>query len=172
MKNKFLIFILFYAYISHSLDYNNRPDNLQNKINESFELINNFTKSSWGLYNGKKSYYIAYINEYRLIKAMMAKYPEQNEFHVLDIGAGDFQLAQNLCKRINNDNEILENKKIYIFSLRGEQNLNEKDPPDRKCQSYEFGSFKIEELSKELALKNINLDNQTDLIFSRWALRH
>lgn len=152
-----------------------RPLEIQDRIDKVFKVLSTNTKCTW-LENGDHSdeYGIANISERELLLALIKNAPkEQKAFYLLDVGAGNFGWSNGMedcVKKMFYDGTISSDKKIHIVNVRGEQ-YNEPPINDYDtCTVYKFGSFKIENIEKELIKRN--LDVHFDLIVSRWTLRH
>lgn len=173
----------FYTYCAEEknyLDPSQRPQELVKKIQETFGNLANTDTSTWYL-NGEKSYWLANIDDNKIIKTIMKKNPdEKNPLNFLDIGAGNFswgsQCAQ-LIVDLKQKKHISQETPIHIVSVRGE--LNNKAHNNRTVQIikhphnvtvYNVGCFKIENLKYEL--EKYKLPESFDLIVTRWTLRH
>jgi hypothetical protein len=169
------------------LDWTQRPELLQKRISAAFDSVlqtpeskmtSLFTMQGW-LYNGASKYGICQIEEHALMKKIIKDAPKnKKDFYVLDIGAGNFQWIRSLESFINKQDDIPTDIKVHIIGLRGEpfQNAWYSFIPGifkkSRCKLYLLGNFKIEELSKELKKHNLNLENEVDLMVTRWTSRH
>ncbi len=99
--------------------------------------------------------------------------PERKNFYMLDIGCGDFHWGNHLAKVLNAKLGTTRDITVHIINVRGESHAGG-DLPEIAgvCKIYRWGSFKIEELSEEFKKHGLHLENQVDLMVSRWCIRH
>lgn len=161
--------------ISKPLDWRDRPVELQNLVDITFNLYRQRNVKEWR-YQGDKTYSLCGINEFELIKSIIKSHPDRKTFTFMDIGAGDFSLGRHVVKSINNDAEIPNDVIVHMVSLTAEQNSHSVSRTEGKCKIYEFCSFKIECLESEFKIIqqifDVDFTNQCDAIFTRWCLYH
>ncbi len=159
---------------SKALDWNQRPQEAQEKIGTSFNKLAQNKDSGW-LYNGEKQYNICGIDEHKWLTAFLKnKCSERSEFYVMEIGAGNFSWGKAIAQTINQaiqDKSLPANISVTIISLRGEQNPDQESVQDGNCYLLNLGAFKIENLFEAFSQRNLDYRNQVDLIVSRMAFR-
>jgi hypothetical protein len=157
---------------SEHLDWQDRPEMLNLKIESCFSELSNRTSGHWN-FNGKVHYTIAGVEEEKLAHHLIISQPNQKDFYFLDMGAGDFQWGTHLANYINERKDIAEREmKVHIIGIRGEQSLEPEVSVNGKCIIYKLGSFKIEELETAFKTRGYQLQNKMDLIISSWTFRH
>jgi hypothetical protein len=115
------------------------------------------------------------INEKFLLKDLVEKSKDQNDFYVLDIGAGEFQWGKALATFALKEIKERDHLKIHIINVRGEPLSG---PTNSKVEHfgfislYYFGAFKVEDVANEFFRRKMHVHNRLDLAFSRWTLRH
>lgn len=156
------------------LDWKQRPADVKAAINNAYEVINRYSSSQWGCYNGDQEYSIAGISDHLVIEKMiLARLNRgQTQFVLMDIGAGDFVWGRSAANFINNHVLFNTKIKVSIYSLRGEQNNNANVTQKGICTLFEYGSFKIENLIEEFSRRGDNLIDNVDLIVSAWCFTH
>jgi len=158
------------------LNTSERPDALKEMIQSTFQVLSAQQRSNWGVTNGKKKYKICAIDEHQLIfKIINNAPPEQKDFYVMDIGAGNFQWGQALMHFINDEKTkklLPEDFTLHIINLRGEGYQGEKIVQEGNCRFYSLGAFKVEDLAAELEKEGIPSKNHMDLIVSSWTFKH
>ncbi len=155
---------------SRFLKPTDRSENIQNKIDNTFKEV--LVKNTWGLHNGHESYNLCNINEFDLLKTIVQNHPQQKLFQILDIGAGNFNLGNALNAQINNSNDLPTDIKFNIYSVRGEVNDKPIESSLEKCNHYQLGAFKIENIIEEFNKREIEPINNFDLIVSHYTMRH
>lgn len=159
--------------VSPVLDWRQRPEPLQKRIDKAFLAVNQSTSSRWGLYNGDFEYHMCSVEEQKLMKKMILDaYPKQKEFYVVDFGAGNFQWGRALADYLDSQPDLPKDIKVHIIGVRGEQNLEKPITDTPRCRIYELGSFKIEEMTEQFKRLGLDLHNKIDMASSRWCLRH
>ncbi len=152
-----------------------RPEEVKLLQDKVFENIAFRVESSW-TYNGESLYHMGAIDERLLITYLVKSAPQQKEFYLLDIGAGNFQWGKSMAEYINQAETISLDKTFHIISVRGERNLaterRYKGTQTGKCILYELGEIKIEDLEQELERHGLAVKDKLDVIVSRWSLRH
>ncbi len=151
-----------------------RPSETKKEISKAFEILAAQKESKSWNWNGSDSYKILYINECLLIQDVIEKAPAgQKNFYVVDLGAGDFQLARKIADYIKrNTNLLKEGQKVYVISVRGEQNKEESIIDEGKVVRYNLGQFKIEDMHEAFNKRGFFLVNKADLVFSNMTFRH
>lgn len=153
------------------LDWTQRSVEVQKAIDSSFSRLTSDTSSQWGAYNGR-DWYFGWIKEYLLLTTLIDQAPAgQTVITVIDIGAGDFQWGRELAKRLNEDKWIRPGITIQIINVRGES-CTDTIIEEGRCKVYYLGNFKVEELHSELRKRKIFVENQVDLIVSKWCFTH
>lgn len=158
-----------------SLNWRQRPMDIKLKVNAAFTALTKQLHSSWGLYNGRPFYLPGIIDDCLIIEKLLLQGIDrgQTEFIFVDIGAGNFSWGRAIAGFINDHPIIFKKiKKVDIFSLRGEKNLDKPIIERGVCILYEYGSFAIENLIDEFIDKKMDLTNKVDLIISSWCFRH
>ncbi len=155
------------------LDWQDRPEEIQDHISDTFDDLTRHRSSSWGYYNGGSSYSLCGIDEQKLIKTMLEEAPPtQKDFYVLDIGAGNFQWGTSLAKYIHNNVTLPEDMTVHILNVRGESSEEEEITKQGQCQLYKLGAFKVEELYSELQKRGLPCEKGIDMVISSWCFRH
>lgn len=159
------------------LDYKKRPAELTNKIANAFDSIVSHDSSHWHWHNGAENeiagYGMAGVDEYVLMKKIIQQAPStQKTFTALDIGSGNSQWSEGLVKYLEKQTDLRQDIKVHIISLQGENNKNSKVVELGICKIHNLGTFKIEELSSQFKELGMDMENQVDLIVSRWCFRH
>ncbi len=158
--------------ITH-LDWSKRPENIQLNVNRSYKSIKNDTKSQWGYFNGDASYSMCRIDERGLLKNIIRNAPStQREFHVLDVGAGNFQWIDAMARIVNEELDLPEGIKVHLIGIRGERYNGAETVENGRCVLHYLGHFKIEEMLKKFPKRKLFLENSLDLVLSRWCFRH
>jgi SAM-dependent methyltransferase len=150
------------------LDWKDRSEKLKKQINDAWLKLHDI---KWTM-NGSDTYQLCGIDEHRLIKSLIKKYPHSKDFYVLDIGAGNFQFAHALAASLKADPSIPMDVKIHIISIRGEPHLQSNPIIVGNCILYNLGQFKIENLLDELNRLHFNVEGKIDLIVSRYCFNH
>lgn len=159
------------GFSSSFLNWEDRPQNIVNKINTVFSVLKQDDRSQWGVYNGRTNYHLLNMNDHQLVKKIIANSPLQKEFFFLDIGAGDFQWGRGVCKFINSQDDLPSDLNVHIISIRGEAG-KERRKKCGQCYLYELTAFKVENLFNEFLDRNLCLENKLDLVVSSWCFRH
>ncbi len=155
------------------LDWTKRPDNIQSAINQSYKNVKKDTKSQWGYFNGGSSYSICSIDERRLLKNIINQAPiTQREFHVLDVGAGNFQWIDAMARFVNEELGLPEGIKVHLIGIRGERYTGDETVENGLCVLHYLGHFKVEEMFKKFPKRKLFLENRLDLVLSHWCFRH
>ncbi|NGX47084.1 MAG: hypothetical protein K1000chlam3_00453 [Chlamydiae bacterium] len=154
------------------LSWKQRPKEIQSTITRVFEKLATDTFSNWGLFNGTDEYLTCGIFEQNLLKKMILRAPDQQDFYVLDIGAGNFQWGDSLLNFFQEEKEIPSDVTVHVISMRGESHRGQVETKYGRHKGYNFGSFKIEELEAELENRGLFLGKCVDLIVSKWCFRH
>ncbi|MCI5052621.1 MAG: class I SAM-dependent methyltransferase [Simkaniaceae bacterium] len=108
-----------------------------------------------------------FLDECKLANHLLKTHQER-EFHILDIGAGNFQLVDHLAKSLL----VPEGIQVHIYGLRGEQYHKDQNEQTGPITIHKIGRFKIEETNSELKKRGFTLANRVDLIFSRHTFIH
>ncbi len=157
-----------------ALNWQDRPTEVQEKIDEKFGELACQLDSSWHV-NGSDHYHLCRIDEHAWFTTFIKnRYPKRKDFYAMDIGAGNFFLAKALAETINQDSDLPEDISVTIVSLRGESIQGEKcvQTQEGKCLMLYFGAFKVENLFEEFKNRNFDFENKVDLILSSWTFRH
>lgn len=169
---------------SHSptyLKWQDRPQELKNKINRAYNQCAEKSGSPYTAFNGSQHYTILDVEEDKLARHHITSNPTQKEFYFLDIGSGEFQWVDGLAKSLNAFSDIPDDVKINIIGVRGEGFEGPEHTVNGKCHIYKLGQFKVEEIEnvfnsqriKDLIQdNNLDLTNKFDGIWTRWCLRH
>lgn len=156
-----------------SLDPTKRPPALQSIVNSAFQSRVGFTRSSWDAFNGYKFYGMCLVDEQKLLKEMILKaYPNRKNFNVIEIGAGEFQWGKAMADFIEKDPDLPKDITVKILNLRAESNPDNLYIKTDRCEIYNYGAFKSEDLLKELSKNGHHLEDEVDLVVSRWCFRH
>lgn len=159
--------------LSSYLNWKDRTPDINESISKAFARISENSESQWGVFNGDTAYSIGGIQEHKLIRKIIQEAPPENkDFYVLDIGAGNFEWGRTLAKYLNAEKDIPKDIKIHIIGIRGENNLDKAVTELGCCKLYEFGQFQVEKLQDEFQKRGLQLANKVDLIVSRWCFRH
>ena len=158
------------------LDPRDRPQAIKERIEKSFAYISNKEGSGW-TFNGEPKYDMLGIDDHELVKTILREAPkEQKEFWFMDIGAADFSWGRALSQFLNDNPDISAGKVVNIIGVRGERVADlAKNPEVQKIDGinlYEFGGFKIEDMSQDLAKRGLDLSNKINFAVSRWTKRH
>src|SRR6185437_2308593 len=158
-------------YVQPYLDWKHRPKKVVESIDAKHkEILTREPSKAWH-FTGTKNYHLARIDEYTIIKTLTTNSQNQKTFNIMDVGAGNFTLGNHLEKMLNNDTSIPSDVTFNIFGLSGD-NHKSKIESIGKCTTYQFGGFKIEEVTNELNKKGIYLENSFDFIISRMTFLH
>jgi hypothetical protein len=156
-----------------TLDWEKRPENIKQEIIQEFTNLSSQNFSSWGKFNGEKHYSLLGINEHLLLKQMIKDaYPQQKEFYVMDIGAGNFEWGRSIAGDINGDESIPNDIVLHIIGIRAEKNTDPEKIQKGKCILYELGKFPIENMANEFHKRNYDFSQKIDIIVSRWTFVH
>ena len=147
-----------------------RPLEIKNAIQSLFSSLSKLPRSIWTLLNGEEKYNMSNLDEHKLIRKMEENNPDQNSFNIIDIGAGDYSWIESLAKFFNDKSEAFTNKSFNVFGLNGEGSPEIIVIGNVKLHYY--GGFRSEDLSSEFNAKGHMLENNVDLIVSRFSLRH
>lgn len=155
------------------LDPNNRPDGMKQNIGHSFAAICVHYGQQWVM-AGRREYDILskiVDKDNMTIDGFLKSkiFEGQKEFHILDIGAGNFKWGQHLAERINKFDSTPEDLQVHIYSVTGESYENEKITQNGKCKLYEFDCFNYESLNDEFRKRDLSLNNKIDLAVSSYA---
>jgi SAM-dependent methyltransferase len=150
--------------------FEDRPQDVKDAIQNIFNSLALKERSTWSGFNGgEKRYYICATDDYKLITKIVESNPQQTEFTVLEIGAGDFTWVRSLSTFLN-DTGNFSAKKFNIYGLNAEGTARVEEMNNVKLHYY--GGFKSEDLILSFKEKGIELDQKVDFIISRWSLRH
>lgn len=155
------------------LHWQQRPKDVQDRIDCVFKALSAQNKSNWGAFNGFDSYTIANINDRSLIKQIIEDGVNEGqiEFYFLEIGAGNFQWEVSIASFINSQIDLAPHIKVHIFGVRGEGG-EEKIEEFKNCTVYKLTAFKVENLFEEFQARGYFLGKKFDCIISTWCLRH
>ncbi len=151
------------------LKVEDRPLEVKNAIQSIFNQRSDKV-GGWGLFNSDKQYNMSNLDDYKLIRKIVEGNPNQDSFNIIDIGAGDYSWLNSLSSLFNDGSELFANKSFNIFGLNCEGSPKVVEIGNVKLHYY--GGFKSEDLLSEFQAKGHLLENNVDLIVSRWALRH
>lgn len=158
--------------VKNALHWTQRPAPLQNEINKSFNTLASEPGSDW-TYNGRPSYELCgMISEAKCIHKIIQNSPERKDFYLIDVGAGDYKMGRTVASFINSQSNIPDDITLHIIGLNGERNNNYQNETIGKCKLYNLGTFKVEELEKELKDRGMLFDKKIDLIVSSYCFRH
>jgi hypothetical protein len=136
-----------------------RLQDIQQKIDAKFLKVNSDTINQWTL-NGAQKYKLLGIDDHKLIQALINNAPKSQEnFYVMDLGAGNFEWCKAVAKYISTQN-FERNFKLHIVGVRGEQYLEKEVAEVSNSIVHQYGSFKIEnfcESMKERGLQDVYL---------------
>jgi hypothetical protein len=159
--------------VTEYLDWKNRPEQVKLQIKKAFvNLQHTEHLSNWRDCGAYEEYLLADISECALTKTIIKQHPEEKEFFILDVGAGDFGCSLFLANFLNSDIEIPKDIKVHIISIRGEPNPDLEVQDLGICKLYNLGCFPIENLLEEFERRGFNLLKKINLCLSRMALRH
>jgi hypothetical protein len=183
MKSKIIFFSFFsflFAALCHSMEAidDNRPAAVKKLIKEAYTKVASFEsskeKSANWIYNGVPLYKLCSVNEQLLLMKLIQENPEQKEFYVLDVGAGDYIWVDSFANFINEQRKngfIKDDIVFHIAGVGGEKFTNVEKQIYTGIWTYKYGQFKIEEINE--GIKETALDNKKfDIIISRMTLRH
>lgn len=158
----------------YSLNWRHRTQEINSHIDEAYQKCQK--REQWGCYNGQSNYGIGGVDDYKIILKTIAEgiIKGQTEFVFMDIGAGDFSWGRNVAQIIKEKEKSYNRDiKVSIYSIRGEINNLKSDNIIGICTLYEFGSFKVENLTEEFKrLGHGDIAGKVDIIVSSWCLRH
>ncbi len=154
------------------LNWHDRPKAMKEDVISAYQKISANPSSQWGLTNGAPEYNLICIEQYKLLKNIILKAPEEKEFFILDLGAGNFEWGRDKVKRINSDPDLPTDIKVNVIGIRGEKSPPNEVYTDGKCKIYEFGNFMAENLTAQLKKVGLQLDNKIDLIVTAYTMRH
>lgn len=155
---------------SQFLSETQRPQDLKQIIDISFNIVAKNPESSWHIFNGAPSYGILTIDEISLIRKIIEQSPNRKNFYFLDIGAGNFQLPNRVYETFKKD-PILEGKRLHVFGIRGEKGETI-EKTEGHCELCLFNAFRVECIYEEFNSRNLDLKNKFDFIVSRECFRH
>ena len=155
--------------MTYYLNYTQRPESVQSKIDLLFNMQSKSSKSNWGV-NGASSYEICGVDDERLILNRVESSPEQKDFYFLDVGAGMYQWVDNTRKLLCNNSELPSDKQYHIIGVNAE-GVDEVETTEN-CKIYKFGDFKTENIIEAFHERGLYLTNKVDLTVSQWTLRH
>lgn len=98
--------------------------------------------------------------------------PEQKDFYLLDIGAGDFSWAKKMAKYLNQQQDLAEGITIHIVSVTGEDYGPFVMEEMGRCKIYNIGKFAIENMNENFEKLGFHFDGIFDLIVSRYTFIH
>lgn len=156
------------------LDPANRPDALKNAINASYDQqTRNKQASDAYLYHGSTHYpAVGGIDSVDELLHMMATTHDQKDFHVMDIGAGDFSWGRTTAQTLQG--KLLPHQSVHIYSLTGENYMRE-DRQEGQVHIHNRGQSYIECLSQGFMQKFIFQSDESpklDLIVSYMTFLH
>lgn len=160
------------APLIQALHWSQRPSSTQAIIDASFDKLTKVNRSDWGLYNGDISYNMCGINDCQLIKHKILASVDQQDFYILDVGAGEFEWCEHVAHFINQDKDLPKEMKIHIIGVRGETYRGASSYIKGNCTIHRFGAFKAEEMLNAFEQRGLNLENKIDYCISRWSMRH
>ena len=161
--------------LNYSLNYQHRPQYVQDTIEDCFRGLESFTQSSWNIYNGRETYDHLNISQRKLAKKIVedAHKEGRKDVYILDSGAGNFQSCDAFAKYINEHRSVLpEDMTVHIIGTRGERYEGKEVEQIGLCKIYKFGLFKIEDHQNEFCKRGLEIEGQIDLTISNWAIRH
>lgn len=107
------------------------------------------------------------------MKELILISPQRKNFYAMDVGAGDGRWSKSLASYLEKQNDLPSHFHLSIINLGGEKFSEEKIKSiNKNITTFNFGNFKIEDISKELINNGLDLTNNIDLIVSRMCLRH
>ncbi len=150
------------------LDWTKRPVEVIDRIEKIHRKIRMQGEGShWGLFNGDTKYDLGGIDEHGLIKQIVLAAPtHRKDFYVMDIGAAEFQWANNLADYLDEESCFPKGVKIHIISVRGERYSGISVERTKRCILSYLGKVKVEEIFHRFR------DLKFDLVVSRWCFRH
>jgi SAM-dependent methyltransferase len=150
-----------------------RPAEINSRINEVFQSLRGHRESDWGLYNGdNETYFPASFKDKEMIKRLIMEAPaDQKDFYILDVGAGKFQWGETMVKYLNEQADLRGDIQIHILGVRAEQFIGEKTVSKGRCILHRIGAFKVEEIGTQLA-EHVTPEAKIDFVVSSWCLRH
>ena len=152
-----------------------RSERLQTDIKDAFDKISSRkeAKETFHFY-GSDYYGFLGIDDNAFFDRILKESPtEQENFYVLDVGAGDFSWGKALVRYINKEN-LSPKIKVHIVSVTGEKYKGVDIQEIGSCKQYNIGAFNIENIedifskSKEIGLKDVKFD----WIVSRYTFIH
>lgn len=154
-----------------ALDIKDRPESLQKTIDFTFNELSKQQIGGWR-YNGKSSYVFLNIDPAEHVVSLSRKNPQQKEFFLLELGAGNFSWGKATADYINRQKDMPSGVKFHIIGVTGE-NYDEPQVIEKgKCKIYQIGSFKLENLKESFKKLNIDLDKKVDIITSDFTFIH
>ena len=144
---------------------NNSSQEIIQAIDQTYNKVQISNSDNWN-HRGRSSYNFFHVHEFKLIGKLIQSC-NQNEFIIMDIGAGNCKWGRACSNYINN---LKFNIKVKIFSLTGgnEDNIISSSQSGT-CTIYEYDKFKIECLSDELEKHGHYLNNKVDLCVSSFT---
>ncbi len=158
---------------SNILDLKQRPQELKNAIDETFNVLKRTTTGGFRFFGEAANYNIAGLNAYGHIQCLLKCLPkEQTECVIVDLGAGLGGFGEGLLDYLSME-ENPQNLKIHIISLTGEDRLNFETSKKGATHSY-FGQFKAENFWDSLSKLDLKFDikGKIDFLVSNYTLLH
>lgn len=156
------------------LKWTDRPKDVQECVDRSFNSLARDTNSVWGyngIYPGPNG--ICRVNEYHLIKKIIQQSTDgRKDFYALDIGSGNFGWIKGFSDYINSQTDLPKDVTVHLIGTRGEKFDGPALTTEGRTKIYRLGGFKIEELTKAFPQHHLDLMNKIDVITSRWSFRH
>ena len=148
------------------LDPEDRPDEITQNINLRFQELERYSDGNWNIHSGSSTYNHLNIDLFKFARKIIedAAAYGRHDVYILDSGAGGFQSCDAFEEFINDSRYVLPpNMKVYIIGTRGETYLGKEVETKGICTLYKLGGFKIEEHTKELLKRGLNLKGKIDL---------
>ena len=113
------------------------------------------------------------VDEHALLIKLIQEAPSsRKEFHVLDIGAGNFGWAKGMADFVDQRTDLPEGITVHIYGIRGERAPEFTVLKGRRSVLHGLGEFPVEDLGLEFKRRGLDLAGQLDLIISRWTFAH
>ncbi len=155
------------------------PKEVKERVEKAFSRIlrdSSPNKRSGWRYNGEDPlYHLMGLDEEWLVKKMIHQMPSnQKEFTVIDLGCGEGGFGDFIERRLLQEDKLTAGKKIHIINITGGvfEKEYDKETKSESIKVSKLTRFKIEDLGAEFQKRGFSLENNVDLIVSRWTFKH
>lgn len=175
LLSRIFLFLLFIGNSSLlAMTLGDRPESVQHLVDQQFELVRN--RTTWG-FNGSSAYNLLRLDDDKFLEDFVHKIlrdrPEATDVYILDVGCGNAlwgDNAMNVIAQVEREREI--NRTIYIYSVTGGLECQNRVNRNGNVIHTVFNQFKIENLDEEFLARGVDLRNNVDLIVSQWTFMH